>query len=59
MCKVALVNFNTSQTQNLTRATSFARAKLYVSARKFQYFTNTEFNSRYEFCKSKTLCQCS
>ena len=42
MCKVALVNFNTSQTQNLTRATSFARAKLYVSARKFQLFTNMD-----------------
>ena len=26
-------------------------------ARKFQYFTNTGFSSRYEFCKSKTLCQ--
>ena len=42
MCKVALVNFNTSQTQDLARATSFARAKLYVSARKFQFLTNTE-----------------
>ena len=55
MCKVALVNFNTSQTQNLTRATSFARAKLYVNARKFSIVYNHKFNSRYEFCMGKTL----